>query len=136
MSHELTEAVLISLCVPTPLIKFFLWTMKSPYLYSVAGGFVAGVQHVPGEGTRQGGTLLPAMFALVSSVIIYPLLARLPRLEIMMYAGDLIIFVLFAYKPQILHTVSRIMYEFGDFSSLQLNIKKTAAIVRNLDSVP
>ena len=92
MSHELTEVVLISLCVPAPLIKFLLWTMKSPYLYSVAAGFMAGVQRVPGAGTRPGDPLSPAIFALVSSVIMYPLLAKLPAVEIMMYADDLIIF--------------------------------------------
>ena len=92
-SHELTEAVLVSLCIPAPLIKFVLWTIKSPYLYCVAGGggVVVGVQHVPGVGTWQGNPLSPAILALVSSVVIYPLTARLLGVGIMMYAADLII---------------------------------------------
>ena len=32
MSHELTEAVLLALCIPLQLVKFLLWTMKCPYL--------------------------------------------------------------------------------------------------------
>ena len=76
--------------------------MKSPYLYSVAGGLVAGVQHVLGAETRQGDPLSPAIFALVSSVIMCPLLARLPNVEIMMYVDD---FITCAYAPRILQIV-------------------------------
>ena len=32
--------------------------------------------------------------------------------------------------------MKQVLHEFGDFSGPQLNIKKLAAIVRNLDSVP
>ena len=69
-------------------------------------------------------------------VVIYPLLERVPDVEIMMYANDLNIFSPFAYKPGILQTVTQVLHEFWDFSRLRLNIKKTAAIARNLGSGP
>ena len=66
--------------------------MKSRYFYCVSLGYVAHVRHRPGSETRQCDLLFPAIFSLVSSLVVYALLAWVPGVELMMYANNLIIF--------------------------------------------
>ena len=48
------EQVLLALQLPEALIRFLLWSMRAPYLYSVSGGYVEHIRRVPLSGTRQG----------------------------------------------------------------------------------
>ena len=84
----------------------------------------------------QGDPLSPAIYSLVSPLVIYPLLSCVKGLEVLMYADDLIVFFPFDYLLGALDTVLEILREFGEFSGLKINCKKTAAIVCNQRASP
>ena len=87
MNHEFCEAVVLASQLPEGLIRFLLWTMKAPYLYSVVGGYVPNLQHEPGSGTRQDALSL-AFFSMVSSLVVYFLMSGVPGVVVRMYTGN------------------------------------------------
>ena len=50
------------------------------------------IRHHPEAGTGQGDPLLPALFSLVSPIVIYPIKHACPSAIVLMYADDLIVF--------------------------------------------
>ena len=96
-----------------------------------------GKGYVPGSTTTRarvralGNPLSPALFSLVASFVIFPLQDLDPRLTVMMYADDLIIFLDGQANPQLLGKIWTVVSCFGQFSGLKVNLNKTAAIVRN-----
>ena len=131
MSHEIVAAALGLMCIPFLYIRLILHLLRAPYLYSVGKGYVPGVYHHPRAGTRQGDPLSSALFSLMASFVIFPLQDLDPGLTIMMYADDLIVFLDGQANPQLLGKVWKVVFCFGQFSGLKVNLNKTAAIVRN-----
>ena len=130
MSHEIVSAAPALMCIPYLYIRLILH-LRAPYLYSVGKGYVPVVYHHPRAGTRQGDPLSLALFSLVASFVIFPLQALGPGLTVMMYADDLIIFLDGRANPHLLKRVWEVVCRFGQFSGLEVNLSKTAAIVRN-----
>uniref|UniRef100_A0A7S4FW71 Reverse transcriptase domain-containing protein n=1 Tax=Eutreptiella gymnastica TaxID=73025 RepID=A0A7S4FW71_9EUGL len=85
---------------------------------------MAEVRHLPGAGTRQGDPLSPAIFALVSSLVVYPLLERVSGVEVMMYTDDLLILFPYTYIAGVVQSVMGILQEFGDFFGIATQPKK------------
>ena len=67
----------------------------------------------------------------MASFGIFPLQDLDPRLTIMMYADDPIIFLDGRGNPQLLQKIWKVVSCFGQFSGLKVNLNKTPAIVRN-----
>ena len=63
--------------------------------------------------------------------LVLPLRASSCKLTIMMYADDLIIFIEGEADSDLLKSIWSVIQQFGHFSGLKMNLKKTAAIVRN-----
>ena len=84
---------------------------------------------------KAGGLLFKqlslALFSLVASFIIFPLQDLDPGLTVMMYADDLIIILDGQANPQLLGRTWKVVSCFGQFSSLKINLNKTATIVQN-----
>ena len=131
MPHEMVAAALGLMCIPFLYIRLILHLLRAPYLYSVGKGYVPGVYHHPRAGTHQGDPLSLALFFLVASFVIFLLQDLDPRLTIMMYANDLIMFLDGQANPQLLGKIWTVVSCFGQFSGLKVNLNKMAAIVRN-----
>ena len=131
MSHEMVAAALGLMCIPFLYIRLILHLLRAPYLYSVGKGYIPGVYHHPRAGTRQGDPLSAALFSLVASFVIFPLQDVGPRLTIMMYADDLLIFLDGEANPHLLEKIWKVVSCFGQFSRLKVNLNKTAGIVHN-----
>ena len=76
-------------------------------------------------GTKQGENLSLALFSLVASFMISPLRALSPKLTIMMYTDDLIIFIEGKADPNILKLVWAVVEQLGHFLSRKGNSAKT-----------
>ena len=131
MSHEMVAAALGLMCIPFLHIRLILHMPRAPYLYSVGKGYVPGVYHYPRAAKRQGDPLSPALFSLVASFVVFPLQDLNPGLTILMYADNLIIFLDGRANPELLGEVCKVVSYFGHFSGFKVNLRKTAAIVRN-----
>ena len=118
--------------IPQPYMKLVLHLLRAPYLYSVGKDYVLDLYHHPGVGTREGDPLFPALFSLLTSMVILPLRALSPKPTIMMYEDDLIIFIEREADSYLLKSIWNVTQHFGHFSDLKMNLKRTSAIVRNL----
>ena len=83
-------------------------------------------------GTRKGDPLSPALFSLVSSIVIYPIKQACLSAVVLMYADDLIVFFPGSGEASRLTTVMRVVWEFAEFLGLRINLQKTAGIVSNI----
>ena len=105
-----------------------MWTLhtctQQSYLFSISGGYVKHIRHVPLSATRQGDPLSPAVVSLVSSLVIHLLSSCLPGAVVLMYADDLVIFFPFDCRGGPLKTVIEVLQQLGDYSGLRLNLKK------------
>ena len=62
--------------------------------------------------------------------MISPLRALSPKLTIIMYADDLIIFIEREADPAFLESLWNTVWQFGHFLGLKVNLAKTLAIVQ------
>ena len=131
MSHVFCAATLEALRILAPVIVVIMHLVRAPYLFSVGQGYVSDIRHHPEAGTRHGDPLSPALFSLVSSIVIYPIKQACPSAVVLMYADDLIVFFPGSREAS---RPTMVMHVVRQFSGLHINLQKTAGIVGNIQS--
>ena len=85
------KALLTFLHFPPPYVVFLLTLVRAEWVIEVRGEVEMGVRLTPGSGVRQGDPLSPALFSVLTLVLIYDL-ERLPcRVRVLLYADDVLL---------------------------------------------
>ena len=90
MSHQLIEAMLRVIGVEERWIRVIINFTKGPVGFLV-GQEVPDRRISPAGGIKQGDTLSPALYALVTTSLIQALKKRIPGIKMYLYADDTMI---------------------------------------------
>ena len=86
----------------------------------------------PGGGIRQGDTLSPALFALLTALLCRKLQQRMPQARPFLYADDTLVWTEGGPTEvqAAVRELKRVMQEYGDHTGQRLNVSKCAAILQ------
>ena len=132
IQHNYMVAFFLHIALPIPLIALLMALFKAPFLFGVARGVVKDVLVHPHSGVKQGDPLSPAIFVMVSSVLVRKLQSLSPCIHILFYADDLLIYI-----PLPPPTVSKLLTHifeairvYGLFVGLRINLGKSAFLLK------
>uniref|UniRef100_A0A7S1I8F4 Reverse transcriptase domain-containing protein n=1 Tax=Eutreptiella gymnastica TaxID=73025 RepID=A0A7S1I8F4_9EUGL len=125
------EAFLAHAGLPKQWVAVILSFLKGPIGFLV-GRRVSAEWMYPGGGIRQGDTLSPALFALITALLCRKLEQKMPGVKTFLYADDSLLWV--EGNPQeVSRTVAElkeIMREYGNYTGQRLNLSKCSAILQ------
>ena len=91
--HDHMSTYLRFLGLPEPYLRLIMFLVVSPILFCVGSGYVADVELRPSSGVRQGDPLSPALFALLTTVLVYDLRQLKINLRVLLYADNVLLYI-------------------------------------------
>ena len=130
--HDHLSSYLRYLGLLEPYLRLIMSLVVSLILFCVGSGYVADVVLRPSLGPRQGDPLSPALFALLTTIVVYNLRQLNVNLQVLLYADDVLLHVP-GTQSTVAGTMEVIMWRFlvcGRFSGLRVNVSKTKLVLR------
>jgi hypothetical protein len=131
VSHPMLEAFLLHAGLPKQWVSVIMSFLKGPIGFLV-GNKVSPEWIRPGGGIRQGDTLSPALFALLTALLCRKLQQKMPQARPFLYADDTLVWIE-GSPTEVQASVRKlkgIMQEYGDHTGQRLNISKCAVILQ------
>ena len=91
-SHCLMSAFLIEIGVPPMWVHILQLLLRGPIQFLV-GNQITGAELFPGSGFKQGNTLSPTLFSLLTALLVHKIKLRFPEMRSFLYADDTLVFI-------------------------------------------
>ena len=133
-SHELMAEFLRLLGIPEAVERLILSFLKGPLRFLV-GNRLSEQELTPKSGIKQGDVLSPALFSLLTAVLVEKLRAQDPGLRAFLYADDTLIWVPGTpaeVEPKVRELLG-LLVEYGEVSGYRLNRTKCAIVPQGWD---
>ena len=132
VSYDHMSSYLRFLGLLEPYLRLIMSLVVSRILFCVGSGYVPDVQLRPSSGLRQGDPLLPALFAVLTTILVYDLCQLRMDLQMFSYADDFLLYIP-GTRSEVAGAMEVIMWRFlvyGNFSGLGVNVSKTKLVLR------
>ena len=130
--HSYLDGFFRYIALPPAMTALLISMFKAPLVFAVGRGIVPEVPLHSGSGIKQGDPLSPAIFVMVCSVLIPTLQKISPDIHVLLYADDLLIYVLLppAQVIPLLAKVFDVIKFYGYNVGLKINLDKSAFLFK------
>lgn len=135
LSHNMIRAYLSHLDIPPKVIDLLDTYMKGP-VHILVNQTMTQDYINPTSGIRQGDTLSPSIFSLVTTLLVYALKRRTPTTMVHLYADDTLCHIKGTRDTQEreVSTILETMHEYHRYTGLRVNGDKSACITQGRDT--
>ena len=133
-SHCLMSAFLIEIGVPPVWVHNLEQFLRGPIQFLV-GSQITGAGLVPGSGIKQGDTLSPTLFSLLTALLVHKIKLRFPEMRSFLYADDTLVFIPGSLPTvrQGLQGLRELLTHYGDVSGYKLNMRKCGVVLQGIE---
>ena len=131
VSHPMLEAFLLYAGMPSQWVAVILEFLRGP-LGFIVGRRVSETYIKPTGGIRQGDTLSPSLFVLLTSILCRKLSMELPQCKVFLYADDSMVWVPGTPAEVQAQTLrlTEIMSQYARYTGQALNLAKSKAVLQ------
>ena len=97
--------------LPEPYLRLTMSLAVSPILFCVGSRYVADVEVRPSLGVRQGDPLCPALFAMLTTILIYDGRQLRMDLQVFFYADEMLLYIP-GTRAEVVGAMEVIMWRF------------------------
>ena len=130
-SHCLMSAFLIEIGMPPVWVHILEQFLRGP-IQNLVGNQITGAELVPGSGIKQGHTVSPTLFSLLTTLLVHKIKLRFPEMRSFLYADGTLRFI-----PGSLPTVQQgvqglreLLTHYGDISGYKLNMRNCGVVLQ------